>query len=87
LVALNVLELEKHLSAAPLIKKGLSFISNRRRRKEGMFSASKLAGIKPTPPAPEEQGMPALYKTVLQKIIKESERDWIRLDAFQSITP
>ena len=42
-----------------LKKKGLSFISNRQRRKEGTFSASELAGIEPTPPAPEEQGMPA----------------------------
>ncbi len=35
--------------------KGLSFISNRQRRKEGTFCASQLAGIEPTPPAPEEQ--------------------------------
>jgi hypothetical protein len=38
-------------------KKGLSIISNRQRRKEGTFCASELAGIEPTPPAPEEQGM------------------------------
>ncbi len=38
-------------------KKGLSFISNRQRRKERTFCASGLAGIEPTPPAPEEQGM------------------------------
>ncbi len=38
-------------------KKGLSFISNRQRRKEGTYCASGLAGIEPTPPAPEEQGM------------------------------
>jgi hypothetical protein len=38
-------------------KKGLSFISNRQRRKEGTCCASGLAGIEPTPPAPEEQGM------------------------------
>jgi hypothetical protein len=38
-------------------KKGLSFISNRQRRKEGTFCASELAGIEPTPPAPEEQGI------------------------------
>jgi hypothetical protein len=31
-------------------KKGLSFISNRQRQKEGTFSASELAGIEPTPP-------------------------------------
>ncbi len=37
--------------------KGLSFISNRQRRKEGTFCASGLAGIEPTPPAPVEQGM------------------------------
>jgi hypothetical protein len=29
-------------------KKGLSFISNRQRRKEGTFCASELAGIEPT---------------------------------------
>jgi hypothetical protein len=28
--------------------------------KRSTFSASELAGIEPTPPAPEEQGMPAL---------------------------
>ncbi len=42
-----------------LQKKGLSFISNRQRRKEGAFGALKLAGIEPTPPAQEEQDMPA----------------------------
>ncbi len=31
------------------LKKGLSFISNRHRRKEGTFCASELAGIEPTP--------------------------------------
>jgi hypothetical protein len=30
-------------------KKGLSFISNRQRRKEGTFCAVELAGIEPTP--------------------------------------
>jgi hypothetical protein len=39
-----------------LYRKGLSFISNRQRRKEGTFCASELAGIEPTPPAPVEQG-------------------------------
>ncbi len=42
--------------------KGLSYISNRQRRKEDTFCASALAGIerfKPTSPAPEEQGMPS----------------------------
>ena len=34
-------------------KKGLSFISNRQRRKEGTLGESQLAGIEPTPPAPE----------------------------------
>ncbi len=42
-----------------LSKKGLSFISNRQRQKEGTYCASGLAGIEPTPPAPEEQGMRA----------------------------
>jgi hypothetical protein len=37
-------------------KKGLSFISNRHRRNEGTFSASELAGIEPTPPAPKGAG-------------------------------
>jgi hypothetical protein len=37
-------------------KKGLSFISNRQRRKEGTFYASELAGIEPTPPAPKGAG-------------------------------
>ncbi len=35
---------------------GLTFILNPQRRKEGTFCASEL--IEPTPPAPEEQGMP-----------------------------
>ncbi len=35
--------------------KGLSFISNRQRRKEGTFCASELAGIEPTP-APKGEG-------------------------------
>jgi hypothetical protein len=38
---------------------GLSFISDRQRRKKEKFRAPELAGIEPTPPAPEEQGMPA----------------------------
>jgi hypothetical protein len=38
------------------IKKGLSFISNSQRRNEGTFSASELAGIEPTPPAPKGTG-------------------------------
>ncbi len=42
-----------------LFIKGLSFISDRQRRKEGTFCASGLAGIEPTPPAPEERGMRA----------------------------
>jgi hypothetical protein len=37
----------------------LSFASNRQRRREVTFCASELAGIEPTPPATEEQGMPA----------------------------
>ncbi len=37
-------------------RKGLSFISNRQRRKEGTFCASELAGIEPTPPAPKGAG-------------------------------
>jgi hypothetical protein len=44
--------------AWPRLPKGLSFISNRQRRKEGTFCASELAGIEPTPPAPEEQAKP-----------------------------
>jgi hypothetical protein len=41
------------------LKKGLAFHSNRQQGKEGTFCASELAGIELTPPAPEEQGMPA----------------------------
>ncbi len=40
-------------------EKGWDIISNRKRRKEGTICASELAGIKPTPPTPEEQGIPA----------------------------
>jgi hypothetical protein len=42
-------------------KKGLSLISNRQRRKEGTFSASELAGIEPTPPAPKGAGYVLLH--------------------------
>jgi hypothetical protein len=49
-------EPESQLQVFP---KGLSFVSNRQRRKEGTFCASELAGIEPAPPAPEEQGMRA----------------------------
>jgi hypothetical protein len=45
-----------HLDWASGEKKGLSFIQ----RREGTFCASEFAGIEPTPPDPEEQGMPAL---------------------------
>jgi hypothetical protein len=38
---------------------GLSFTSNRQRRKEGTIFASEFEGIEPTPPAQEEQDMPA----------------------------
>ncbi len=38
------------------LKKGLSFISNRKRRKEGTYCASELDGIEPTPPASERAG-------------------------------
>ncbi len=44
---------------ATMISKGLSFISNRQRRKECTFCASELAGIEPTLLAPDKQGMPA----------------------------
>jgi hypothetical protein len=37
--------------------RGLSFISNRQRRKEGTFCASELTGIELKTPALEEQGM------------------------------
>ncbi len=37
-------------------KKGLSFISNCQRLKEGTFCASELAEIEPTPPAPKGAG-------------------------------
>ena len=48
------------------IKKGLCFISNRQRRKKGTFGASEVAGIEPTPLAPEEQGVPTFL--IIQKI-------------------
>jgi hypothetical protein len=38
------------------VKKGLSFISNRQRQKEGTFCASGLAGIEPTPARPNGAG-------------------------------
>ncbi len=53
----DALELKQRISNSVQTKKGLSFISNRQRRKEGTICASGLAGIEPTPPAPEEQGM------------------------------
>jgi hypothetical protein len=40
--------------------KELSFVSNRQPLKEVTYCETELAGIKPTPPAPDEQGMPAL---------------------------
>jgi hypothetical protein len=43
-------------------QRGLSFISNRQRRKEGKFCPSQLAGIEPNTPAPKwhrRQGMPS----------------------------
>ena len=40
--------------------KGLSFISNRQRRKEGTFCASGLAGIEPTPARPNGAGYACL---------------------------
>jgi hypothetical protein len=45
-------------------RKGQSFVSNRQRWKEGTFCASELAGIEPTPPAQEEQGMVFEVKSV-----------------------
>jgi hypothetical protein len=33
-----------------------------------MFCASELAGIEPTPPAPEEQGMRGEYNQFLQSV-------------------
>ncbi len=55
-------------------KKGLSFISNRQPRKEVMCYASELAGVEPTPPAPEEQGMP-LVATAPQREALTSSLD------------
>jgi hypothetical protein len=47
-------------------QKGLSFISNSQRRNEGTFSASELAGIEPTPPAPKAAGYVRLDLSVLR---------------------
>ena len=44
----------------PSVKKVLSFISNHQQLKEGMFCGSDQAGIEPTQPAPQEQGMSTL---------------------------
>jgi hypothetical protein len=63
------------------IQKGLSFISNRQRRKEGTLCASELAGIEPTPPALEEQGMRAfrqLSTLDIQDIRIRGTYPWIR---------
>jgi hypothetical protein len=49
--------MQKQVCYRVIQKKGLSFMSYRQRRKEGTFGASELAGIEPTPPAPEEQDM------------------------------
>jgi hypothetical protein len=46
-------------------KGGLSFISNRQRRKEGTLCASELAGIEPTQPVPEEQALHAFIPCLL----------------------
>jgi hypothetical protein len=52
---------DKKLDAFGNYKKGLSFITNRQRRNEGTFSASELAGIEPTPPAPKGAGYVRLH--------------------------
>jgi hypothetical protein len=48
---------QKHM----LVKKGLSFLSNRQQRKEGIFCASDLAGIEPTPARSRRAGYARLY--------------------------
>jgi hypothetical protein len=63
-------------SSDRLVKKGLSFISNGQRRKEGTFCASELASIEPTPPAPKEQGMPTrLWK----------HWDWVHISTYKYV--
>ncbi len=47
-------------SYSTIKKRGLGFVANRIRWKEGKCCASELAGIEPSSPDPEEQGMPAL---------------------------
>ncbi len=41
--------------------KGVSFILNRQRQKEGTCCAWELAGIEPTPPAPKDAGLLSDY--------------------------
>ncbi len=53
--------------------KGLSFISNRQRRYEGTFSASELAGIEPTPPAPKGAGYVRLDHSATVGILYHNE--------------
>jgi hypothetical protein len=52
-------------------KKGLSFISNRQRRKEGTFSASELAGIEPTPARPGIAGYARLNVSATGGIMEQ----------------
>jgi hypothetical protein len=53
-----------------MFSKGLSFITNRKRRNEGTFCASELAGIEPTPPAPKGagRGMSACFQDLEHSI-------------------
>jgi hypothetical protein len=74
---LNSPEASKGCTKIPILpvsikvkENGLGFISNRQRRNEGTSCASELAGIEPTPPAPEEQGMHAFLPTRSRGSIK-----------------
>ncbi len=53
-------------------KKGLSFISNRQRRKEGTFCASELAGIEPTPTHSRRAGYARLNLSATGGMLRQS---------------
>jgi hypothetical protein len=59
-------------------KKGLSFISNRQRRKEGTLRASGLAGIEPTSARPNGAGYARLNlsATAGQKKLENLPKKW-----------
>ncbi len=50
---------------------------NRQRRKEGTFSASELAGIEPTPPAPKGAGYVHLDRSATASINLSRLGGWL----------